>query len=337
MVDATHSDAFAELQWLILAGLIISSAASALSVYILLILATPQPQQTSEEEKTFRSSLSATAQQLPSLSEPGSLSLSVIVPAYNEVERLKPMITSTVRHLRSLKPPRSSEIIVVDDGSTDGTSEFALSLAKEFRSPSVDIRVVTLNPNRQKGGAVKHGMMHARGQRLLFADADDASKFSDLELLWKAMDEAVKEDSKGRAVVAGSRAHLVKTDAVVKRSFLRNFLMYGFHMVLKFVGVGYIRDTQCGFKLFTRSAAQEIFPPLHLNTWLFDVELFVLARKLKIPVREVAIEWTEVPGSKMDLPSDSVGMLRDLFLLQANYGLGRWKTSDWFLLEDKTD
>lgn len=127
------------------------------------------------------------------------------------------------------------------------------------------------------------------------------------------------------AVVVGSRAHLVKTEAVVKRSFIRNVLMYGLHTILRVVGVGHIRDTQCGFKLFSRRAAQQIFPYQHLATWIFDVELLLLAKELGMPVAEVPIEWHEVSGSKLHVLADSLQMLRDLVILRANLLLGRWK------------
>ena len=100
--------------------------------------------------------------------------------------------------------------------------------------------------------------------------------------------------------------------------------MYGLHTVLRVVGVGHIRDTQCGFKLFTRRAAQQIFPQQHLTTWIFDVELLLLAKQLRIPVVEVPIEWHEVPGSKLNVVTDSLQMLRDLLVLRANQILGRW-------------
>ena len=109
-----------------------------------------------------------------------------------------------------------------------------------------------------------------------------------------------------------------------QRSFLRNVLMYGLHTVLRIVGVGHIRDTQCGFKLFSRSAAQQIFPAQHLPTWIFDVELLLLAKQLRIPVAEVPIEWHEVAGSKLNVVTASLQMLRDLLIVRANHLLGRW-------------
>lgn len=101
--------------------------------------------------------------------------------------------------------------------------------------------------------------------------------------------------------------------------------MYGFHTILRLLGVGHIRDTQCGFKLFTRKAAQQIFPSQHLTTWIFDVEILLLAKMLSIPVEEVPIEWHEVAGSKLNVVTDSLQMLRDLLILRANHLLGRWK------------
>ncbi|KAI0940980.1 hypothetical protein AcV7_003208 [Taiwanofungus camphoratus] len=232
------------------------------------------------------------------------------------------MLQSTIAHLSSSAlRDRTYEILVVDDGSTDDTAQQTLKFALGY--PDSDIRVVQLVENAGKGGAVRHGMLYGRGRRLLMVDADGASRFEDLELLWKEMDRIAPNE--GAAVVVGSRAHLVKTEAVVKRSFLRNVLMYGLHTILRIVGVGHIRDTQCGFKLFSRAAAQRIFPFQHLPTWIFDVELLLLAKQLRMPVAEVPIEWHEVSGSKLNVITDSLQMLRDLLVLRANHLLGRWK------------
>lgn len=151
---------------------------------------------------------------LPSVHDPAEVDLTVVIPAYNETERMPTMLKATIDHLNSDKfSPRSYELLIVDDGSKDGTSGLALDFAKE--NSGIEVRVVTLENNQGKGGAVKHGMLHGRGRRLLMVDADGASRFEDLELLWKAMDELVpKEDD--LVIAIGSRAHLVKTEAVVK-------------------------------------------------------------------------------------------------------------------------
>jgi dolichyl-phosphate beta-glucosyltransferase len=101
--------------------------------------------------------------------------------------------------------------------------------------------------------------------------------------------------------------------------------MYGLHTILRIVGVGHIRDTQCGFKLFSRSAARQIFPAQHLATWIFDVELLLLAKSLGVPVAEVPIEWHEVAGSKLNVFTASLQMLRDLLVVRGNHLTGRWK------------
>jgi len=148
-----------------------------------------------------------------------SLDASIIIPAYNETKCLPSMLSSTLEHLASF-PKRTFEIFIVDDGSSDGTAAFALKLAAE-QYPKADIRVVQLERNRGKGGAVRHGMLHARGRRLLMADADGASRFADVELLLVALDDLAPMGTEGALGIAiGSRAHLVNTAAVVKvRSF----------------------------------------------------------------------------------------------------------------------
>lgn len=148
---------------------------------------------------------------LPRLVEgSASTDLSVIIPAFNETLRLPSMLSVAIEYLK--KKGREFEVIIVDDGSEDGTTDMALKLAKEYKS--IDIRVVKLEANIGKGGAVRHGMLHSRGSKLLMVDADGASRFDDLGLLWAEMESIAPNDEP--AVVIGSRAHLVKSDAVVK-------------------------------------------------------------------------------------------------------------------------
>lgn len=245
------------------------------------------------------------------LFEPASVQLSLVVPAYNEADRLPSMLRDTLRYLTRKSQEKCSgyvtyEVIVVDDGSVDATR----AVASEFP----DVQVLCLPNNEGKGAAVKAGMLHARGEKLLMVDADGATEISDLEKLM----------SKGE-VVFGSRAHLEKSEGVAKRSKLRNFLMRGFHLCVGLFVGSEIRDTQCGFKLFSRSAAQLLFPSLHLSRWAFDIELVELCRRLKLPVLEVPVTWHEVDGSKLNVMTASIQMLRDMASVRLCYSLGLWK------------
>lgn len=179
---------------------------------------------------------------LPSVHDAPEVDLTVVVPAYNETARMPDMLRAALDHLESTaastgkqngkaekakggekKRRRTYEVLIVDDGSADDTSAVALRFAREYAKGSAkvggEIRVVTLERNLGKGGAVRHGMLHGRGRRLLMVDADGASRFEDLEALWAAMDrmeEAHGEGEQLASVAIGSRAHLVKTEAVVK-------------------------------------------------------------------------------------------------------------------------
>ncbi|CAL1292872.1 unnamed protein product [Larinioides sclopetarius] len=138
-------------------------------------------------------------------------------------------------------------------------------------------------------------MLSARGKLLLFADADGATKFSDIEKLEEEIN--VLSGSQIDAVVIGSRAHLDK-EAIASRSLFRTILMYAFHFMVWLLAVRTVQDTQYGFKMFTREAASSLFYVLHVERWAFDVELLYIAEKKKIPVKEVAVNWTEIEGSK---------------------------------------
>lgn len=281
--------------------------------------------------------------------------VSLVIPAYNEQERLGVMIKEAVEFLQEAYPfdsenkrpkkskisrmygshvedswlPSGWEILLVSDGSTDGTVVTALDYARTLAPQSASaIRVVQLVENRGKGGAVTHGLRHVRGAYAIFADADGATRFADLEKLVVGC-QAVADDQ-GRGVAVGSRAHLVGSEAVVRRSFLRNFLMHSFHLLLRLLtppATGRIRDTQCGFKLFSRQALPFIVPYMHCDGWIFDVEMLMLAESAGIPVTEVPVGWKEVVGSKLNVLWDSLGMAWGLALLRLAWGLGvyrRW-------------
>ncbi|GFS84731.1 dolichyl-phosphate beta-glucosyltransferase [Trichonephila clavipes] len=255
---------------------------------------------TRHEEEKFYLDLSTeppSKKLFPKLCDESSVYLSVIVPAYNEENRLPAMLDECLEYLENRRTRHtdfSYEVIIVDDGSSDNTTKVALSYVNKIGSEKV--KVLTLLKNRGKGGAVRLGMLSARGKFLLFADADGATKFNDIVKLEKEILEMSAEDS--NSIVIGSRAHLEK-DAIASRSFFRTILMYGFHFLVWLFAVRTVRDTQCGFKMFTRESARSLFYVLHVERWAFDVELLYIAEKKKMNIKEIAVNWTEIEGSKL--------------------------------------
>ncbi|KAL8965522.1 MAG: hypothetical protein Q9183_003807 [Haloplaca sp. 2 TL-2023] len=291
--------------------------------------------------------------------EEAEVFMSLVVPAYNEENRLGIMLREAVEFLQKAYPtakqngtangslkqrnkvgrgqsdgrmkntshPTGWEILIISDGSKDKTVSTALEFARSLGKESAGlIRVTSLVENRGKGGAVTHGLRHVRGKYAVFADADGASRFEDLGKLLRELQQV--EDKNGRGVAVGSRAHLVGSEEVVKRSFLRNLLMHSFHTLLWILtppATAAIRDTQCGFKLFSRPALPYIVPYMHSESWIFDVEMLMLAEAAAIPVAEVPIGWHEVQGSKLNVLWDSLGMAWGLFVLRAAWAMGVYK------------
>lgn len=257
--------------------------------------------------------------------------LSVVVPAYNEELRLPSMLDETLTFLEDRRKNKSNihqvyrtakfryEIIIVDDGSTDQTSECGHMYQKRYDENR--IRVITLPENRGKGGAVKAGVLEARGRYIMFADADGASKFSDITKLEDFMYENQNHDL---VLAIGSRAHM-EQEAIATRSLFRTILMKGFHLLVWICCVRTVRDTQCGFKMFNRLAAILLFNSYHNQSWAFDVELLYLAEKTKCKIGEVAISWQEIDGSKIVPVFSWVKMGWDVLCLATLYTLGIYR------------
>nr|SVE87579.1 EOG090X0BIY [Daphnia similis] len=254
-----------------------------------------------KDEQFYLDPKTAEKQRFPSIEDESTIWLSVIVPAYNEEKRLPVMLEECLDYLeKKLKsnPSCTFEVLIVDDGSNDRTTEVGLSYSKKYGCDKV--RVLTLSTNRGKGGAVRLGMLSARGEQLLFADADGATTFEDISKLQNNLKELVKDQpmDKTLGLVCGSRAHLEK-EAIASRSFFRTVLMKGFHLLVWMFAARSVRDTQCGFKLLTRPTARLCFPNLHIERWAFDVELIYIAEYMKIPTGEVSVRWMEIEGKKI--------------------------------------
>ena len=205
--------------------------AKVVGIYLLIYLLSHTPRDPFPEELeyiTIDDKDGSTRHKLPT-SVDDNIELSVIVPSYNETSRILVMLKEAIEYLQ--KNLRDKwEIIIVDDGSTDGTTEYCLKLSREqFHLKPGQLRVIKFTQNRGKGGAVRQGRRHLRGKYGLFADADGASKFSDISKLLSNIKEIETNKAKSNenlaAVVLGSRAHMVNTEAVIKRSLLRNIFM----------------------------------------------------------------------------------------------------------------
>ena len=228
--------------------------------------------------------------------------LSVVIPAFHEEGRLGPTVRAVQRFLDGLR--YAGEILVVDDGSADGTLREARALAPECPS----LRILTFPINHGKGFAVREGVRAATEDVVLFTDADLSTPIEDVERLWPSLDA-------GFAVVIASR-HLPGSRDLVRQSWKRRAMGRIFNVLLSLLGVRGIRDTQCGFKLFRRDAARLLFDPLRTIGFAFDVEILLRARRLGLRVAEVPVRWTEGPGSHVRPVWDAAQMLRDVLRMR---------------------
>jgi dolichyl-phosphate beta-glucosyltransferase len=224
---------------------------------------------------------------------------SLVVPAFNEVPRLGPPLRRTVEWLRARQKP--FEILVSDDGSTDGTAE----LVEKLKNEIPELRLVRSAENRGKGHAVRMGVRAANGALILLADADGATPIDQLALLESAIEN-------GADIAIGSRSHR----GHVERRWYRHLIGRCFHLLVRLSGARGFKDTQCGFKLFTASAARDLFSRARTDRFSFDVEILLLAQRLGYRIVEVPVEWAHQPGSRINLVTDSFRMAIDLVAIR---------------------
>ncbi|MBV8142703.1 MAG: glycosyltransferase family 2 protein [Verrucomicrobia bacterium] len=230
--------------------------------------------------------------------------LSLVIPAYNEADRLPGTLRQIEEHRRSWD--FSNEIIIVVEPSEDGTFVLAENAA---RSAS-QIVVLTHHERRGKGFAVRSGMLRARGNFVFFTDADLSTPLEDLEasLLRFRKDPSID-------LIVGNRQH-PETRILVHQNRSREWMGKIFNrMVHKMTGLQ-IRDTQCGFKGFRHRAANEIFGRQRIDGFSFDVEVLLLAQAMGFSTVEVPVHWTNSPASRVRVVRDSLWMLGDLFRIR---------------------
>jgi dolichyl-phosphate beta-glucosyltransferase len=225
--------------------------------------------------------------------------LSVVIPAFNEAERLGPSLDRALAYLE--RRGASFELLVVDDGSGDATGEVAAAYAGR------GVRLLTLPANRGKGAALRTGVLATSGEEVLLSDADFSTPIDELAKLERRLAEA--------ELVLGSRA-VPGAELRERQPFYREVMGKTFNRLIRLLGVRGIHDTQCGFKLLRGGIARELFAAMEIDGFAYDVELVWLAQRRGYRVVEVGVVWAHSDGSKVDPLRSSLAMFRDVLSLR---------------------
>lgn len=228
-----------------------------------------------------------------------TIELSIIIPAYNEEDRIVTTLTKTLAYLSA--QPYASEVLVVSDGSTDTTGDVVRGFGT---AANVALNFLEYSPNRGKGYAVRYGMVRGEGERLLFMDADYSVEINEVEKGVACLDS-------GADIAMASRA-LTGSTVTQHQNFVRELSakLYTF-IQNQYLGIRY-NDTQCGFKLFTRAAARDLFSRQRLDSVIFDPEILWLAKKRGYTVAEFPVAWHHMEDSRIQYDS----LRKSLFIFQ---------------------
>lgn len=240
--------------------------------------------------------------------------LSIVIPAYNEAQRIEPSLERIREYLASRR--EQIEVLVVDDGSSDGTSGVVELEVPRFRESGLELRLLGDGRNHGKGAAVRVGMLAARGDVVLFSDADLSAPIDELPKLVDPIRAGTVD------IVIGSRA-LDRSLVGVHQSAAREVAGRIFNLLMRVLTGMPFRDTQCGFKAFRADAAREVFARVLIERFGFDVEALYVARKLGFSVSEVPVVWNNVEGSTVGLMSGLNGYA-DVLRVRFNDIRGRY-------------
>jgi glycosyltransferase involved in cell wall biosynthesis len=235
---------------------------------------------------------------------------SIVIPAYNESGRIPATLRSVLDCIHSHK--WNAEIIVVDDGSRDRTAEVVRAIAAE----APELRLVQNPGNRGKGYSVRNGMLQALGEVVMFTDADLSAPIEEAEGLFAAIAD-------GADIAIGSRWLETKRQTI-RQPLYRQFFGRCFNAVTRMIMGLHFADTQCGFKAFTRKAAQTVFQLQTIERWGFDPEILFIGLKRGFRIDEVAVSWAHDERTRMSYLKDGMRMLQDIAIVRWNALLGRY-------------
>ena len=235
---------------------------------------------------------------------------SIIIPAYNEEAR----VGATLKTILAFATERGwdAEIIVVNDGSNDKTSD----IVHGYAAKNPHLYLLDNPGNRGKGYSVRNGMLHAQGELMLFSDADLSSPIEEGEKLIAALGD-------GADIAIGSR-WLQRDLQTQRQPFHRQIFGRVFNLLLRIILGLNFKDTQCGFKAFTRRAAETIFPMQQVERWGFDPEILYLAKKFKFKVVEVPVAWAHREGTRIDPLRDGIKMFGEMLTIRWNALTGKY-------------
>ncbi|MCM8777008.1 MAG: glycosyltransferase family 2 protein [Candidatus Omnitrophica bacterium] len=233
------------------------------------------------------------------------MDVSIIIPAYNEERRLGTTLEKVYNYFKNTG--LLFEIIVVDDGSSDGT----VNLVKNFSIDHPEVKLRCHLKNKGKGAAVKTGVLSAEGDIILFTDADISTPIEEFEKLKKAIDD-------GYDIAIGSRG-IIGAEVKVKQNIIRRLIGIVGCYIIKIIVVNRFSDTQCGFKMFKNSCGKKLFKEQKINGFAFDVEVLYKAVRNSYKVKEIPVEWLNSPESKVSVIKDPLKFLKDLLRIRMGF------------------